>query len=238
MRDDKVKVLLEVRKEPNVTYIEGYNGTLLDPNKVTYDDDDDGIDDGNDDPLGDAAFVDAVDGGFGMIVATASVDDALEVESRQAAVDGIPPMSASSSSSSASSSDPQLVVNSPASVSSSSSSKSTQPKNNNENNNNNNNISKNSVPKRKRKKALELSLTCTTESAKPPVTHSWFKISDEKTEELTPVNSQIIQVNEVTGVTTTKSTVRLNLSPRDKVKIHASKFANLKNQQSYWRDND
>ena len=123
MREDRVKVLLEVRKEPNITYIEGYNGTLLDPNKVTAaadDDNDKDEDDNNED------------------------DDA-------------------------------------------------------------------------KGKTLELSLTCTTESAKPPVTHNWFKIIGDEQIKLTPVNLELIPVNDNTGVTTTKSMVRLNLSPRDKV---------------------
>ena len=109
---------MEVRKEPNITYIEGYNGTLLDLNKVTAAADED---DNNED------------------------DDA-------------------------------------------------------------------------KGKTLELSLMCTTESAKPPVTHNWFKIIGDEHIKLTPVNSELIPVNDNTGVMTPKSTVRLNLSPRDKVR--------------------
>ena len=71
MRSDKVKVLLEVRKEPNVTYIEGYNGTLLDPDKVTYEDEDDVV-------AFDDAFNDAYDGddGLDVVVSTATAGGA------------------------------------------------------------------------------------------------------------------------------------------------------------------
>ena len=195
IRSYKVKIFLEVRKEPNVTYIEGYNGTLLDPDKVTYDDEDDVV------PFHDA-FGDANDDdGLDVIVSTAAADGADEErENRPAYLAEVQPMSSSSSSSS----DSQYMVDSASSVSSSSSSAQSKNKNS-------------TTKKRKRKKALELSLTCTTESAKPPVTHSWYKISGDKTVQLTPVNSQIIQIDEITGVTTTKSTVKLNLSPSDKV---------------------
>ena len=167
MREDKVKVLLEVRKEPNITYIEGYNGTLLDPNKVAAaaaDNDDDNDDNDDGDTQG---FVDN-DNSDVVVEVTDSKTGSLS------SVSSYPPAS----------------DNTQAAVKSKTTEKS---------------------------KTLELSLTCTTESAKPPVTHNWFKIIGDEQIKLSPVNSEIIQVNNITGVTTTKSTVRLNISPRDKV---------------------
>ena len=174
-----MKVHLEVRKEPNATYIEGYNGTLLDPNKIKVASEDDdnvlhlgnpSIDDGDDD-------VDNSNNNNNNI----NNNDVNDVDNL-----------ANSDS-----------VSSMSSFPSSSSSFSEKRANNN-----------------KKNKDVTLSLTCTTESAKPPVRHSWFKINGESQEQLTPVTSEIIEVNEITGVKTTKSMVQLNLSARDQVRCH------------------
>ena len=202
MRDDKVKVVLEVRKEPNVTYIEGYNGTLLDPNKVGEEeagdpnDDDDDNDDRKTDGLTEMKDLDnyavvSQEENLAANVVVGDDDSAVFVGGQES--------SNSDSLSSLSSSSELAPQNSRSKTSNSGSSSSS--------------VSK----KSKKKKSLELSLTCTTENAKPPVTHKWSKIIGDKKEKLTPVTSQIIQVDEITGVTTTKSTVRLNLSSRDKV---------------------
>ena len=197
MREDKVKVVLEVRKEPNVTYIEGYNGTLLDPNKVGEEEAGD-IDDDDDNEIGadeltEKDMENVVSDDENRVI----IDD--DDDEDDAQFGGGPPASSNSDSFSSVSSPSDLSPeNSRSKISSSGS-------------------SSNGSKKSKKKKSLELSLTCTTENAKPPVTHHWSKIIGDKKEKLTPVTSQIIQVDEITGVTTTKSTVRLNLSPRDKV---------------------
>ena len=156
---------MEVRKEPNITYIEGYNGTLLDPNKVAAAADDD--DDNDDDDAAKNGFLD-------------NINDDVVVEVTDS----------NTGSLSSVSSYPPTSDNTRAAA---------------------------KTKTTKKSGALVLSLTCTTESAKPPVTHKWIKIIGDKEVSLTPVNSEITQVNDITGVSTTKSTVRLHLSPRDKV---------------------
>ena len=203
MRDDKVKVVLEVRKEPNVTYIEGYNGTLLDPNKVGEEEagdpnDDDDNDDRKTDGLTEMKDLD----NYAVVSQEENLAANVVVGDDDSAVFGGGQESSNSDSLSSLSSSPELAPQNSKSKTSNSGTSS-----------GSSSVSK----KSKKKKSLELSLTCTTENAKPPVTHKWSKIIGDKKEKLTPVTSQIIQVDEITGVTTTKSTVRLNLSSRDKV---------------------
>ena len=196
MREDKVKVVLEVRKEPNVTYIEGYNGTLLDPNKVGEDEAGDSSGDVDDETM--------TNNDMKKVVilsqenpASVVVGDGNRVKPNDDDND------ASFGGQENSKSDSLSSVSSPGIETENSRSKTSS--------------INGSIKKSTRKKSLELTLTCTTENAKPPVTHHWSKIIGDKKQKLKPVDSKIINVDEITGVTTTKSTVRLNLSPKDKV---------------------